>query len=192
MPSSDYAQLPDEQLADLVARNHRDGNPKLRDLAFHELYVRHARSILAFVTARTQGNADDLSQLVWLQVIRGLKPGFTGSFRGWLFEVARNFVAESYRKRGRRRESAESDGLDPADNQQPSVLESLLEDERKQRLEECLHKLPEDLARLVRARLLGHDYDVLALEFKVTKDTAYRRLHLAKRHLQECVGDDLS
>lgn len=82
--------------------------------AFEELYGRYAKPIFNFLrrTASDTGAADDLLQKTFLKlhVARGsYQP--VGSFRGWIFTVARNVLRDHARQR-RRGRVAETDEFD--------------------------------------------------------------------------------
>lgn len=68
--------------------------------AFDRLYERYHADIRHFVLSRVADpdRAEDITSQVFLNALRGL-PGYrSGSFRGWLYRIARNAIADSYRR----------------------------------------------------------------------------------------------
>src|SRR5262245_3171539 len=85
--TSNTAEATDEELAAACAR--RDDSPhhrRLAETAFHTLYDRHAKRLLAFLGGRVNmAVLDDVHQDVWAKVWRTLANGFRGSnFRAWV------------------------------------------------------------------------------------------------------------
>ncbi|MPY88850.1 MAG: sigma-70 family RNA polymerase sigma factor [Luteitalea sp.] len=91
-------QPADEDLMLAYQRGDRD--------VFDELYARYAKPIYNFFrrTALDDGTADDLVQKTFLKlhVARGHYRA-EGSFRSWIFAVARNVLRDDARQRGRAR-----------------------------------------------------------------------------------------
>src|SRR6188768_666708 len=91
------AAISDEELVATCAR--RDDSLRQRRLAetaFHALYDRHAKRLLAFLGGRVNMAAlDDVNQDVWAKVWRSLPTGFRGgNFRAWIHQIARNVVID--------------------------------------------------------------------------------------------------
>ena len=68
---------------------------------FDHLYTRYNRQIYAFVSRRTSDRAvaEDLTSMIFLKAlehIRSFSPR-KGSFRTWLYRIARNVLIDSYR-----------------------------------------------------------------------------------------------
>ena len=68
--------------------------------AMEALFGRYRRSVFGWLLrmAQDEGEAEDLHQEVWLKVIRGIDGYSSGSFRAWLWRVARNAAADRARK----------------------------------------------------------------------------------------------
>lgn len=86
-------KLNDEQLYQLTL----DGNER----AFDQLYNRHSSSLLGFIN-KFMGNrqmSEEILQDTFIKVFKGSPLDFSeGSFRGWLFMVARNRCIDVLRK----------------------------------------------------------------------------------------------
>lgn len=176
---------PDDDLAAACGR--RDESPRAREraeVAFHTLYDRHAKRLLAFLGGRTAAaGLDDVHQEVWAKVWQALPTGFRGgNFRAWLHQVARNVVIDTQRKR-----TAEplADAGEVIDHRhRPDA------DDRRSALAHCLEKLERTNARaadLVRCRAGGESYDDYCRRTGMPTDQAYRAFHQAKTQLQACV-----
>ncbi len=72
-----------------------------RDAArFDALYARYERDIFAFIRSRVQGDPaqiEDLTSKVFTKALAGLDGFRAGSFRGWLYRIARNVVIDDLR-----------------------------------------------------------------------------------------------
>src|SRR4051812_31375664 len=94
---SETLEIPDEELAAVCARRGESLDArKLSEAAFHLLYDRHARRLLAFLGGRVNRAAlDDVHQDVWAKVWQAVSTGFRGgNFRAWLHQIARNVVVD--------------------------------------------------------------------------------------------------
>lgn len=89
--------------------------------AFGQLYERYVDRVYSFVLFRVRdaGVAEDLTQDVFVQVLRGLDGyDWRGTLAPWLLRIARNTVVDHWRRTGRRPErpmsavEAEGDGDD--------------------------------------------------------------------------------
>lgn len=189
MMTSNTAESTDEELAASCAR--RDDSPfhrRLAEAAFHALYDRHARRLLAFLGGRVNmAVLDDVTQDVWEKVWRTLPTRFQGgNFRAWLYRIARNTVIDQMRKK---RSEPLPNGSLLIDYRQPDGGRSV-EADRREALARCLQKLERANARvadLVRSRVAGESYGAYCRRTGVSADKAYRAFHQAKAHLQACV-----
>ncbi len=161
-----------------------------------QLVDRHGGSVYAFVR-RFLGPSpavDDLTQDVWLRVIRR-----SGSFDGrsrfttWLFTVTRNTCIDYLRKQKRRRppSSANTDPsfhLDQLADPGPPVVESLARRELTTFVEQAVSELP-DAQR--EAFLLREQTDLTFAEIAemlgVPRDTIKSRMRYALSHIRRAV-----
>ena len=177
----------DESLAEVVARRDRPGGSMASArTAFERLYDRHASLLLAFLRARAGIEADDLHQLVWLRVWEHLPASQPGPFRGWLHQIARHAMIDMARKK---RPGLFGDGQAEAiaDGRHASPAGSVEDRERAEALGNCLAKLPPEAAALVRRRLGGEEYEVIAAALQLTTARAHKLFYKAKEYLKSCV-----
>jgi len=181
-----HTSVSDEQLCQLVAR--RDQSPadqtKARQ-AFGDLYERHARSLVAFLSTRvTSSNVDDVHQSVWERAWQHLPGSFSGgNFRAWLFQITRNYLIDCSRKH-RPGELGEDVELV---SQSPGPQELAIEHERMRLLARCLERLEEVASAVVRARLGGDDYTEICGRLRLESHQAHSLFHKAKQQLQHCM-----
>jgi RNA polymerase sigma factor (sigma-70 family) len=175
----------DEQLAGRARLRGPEDLQQAQD-ACRELYRRHARPLLAFLAARVpRPDLEDAHHEVWVRVWQHLPTRFDGShFRGWLYAIARNLVAD----RARSRPPAADLPEDQPDSHQGRPDEVLIEQERRRILEDCLKKLDAVLAEVIRGRLGGEGYPDLCARLGLAAERAHKLFHTAKAQLQDCVG----
>jgi len=139
----------DEALA-LAARD----RPEL----FGRLYERYLPRVYRYLAARapSREEAADLTQLTFTRAfaaLAGFRPG-KAPFAAWLFGIARNAAADAAR---RRRRQAPWDGAPqpPQANDEALPEETLLHQERLQRLRGLLAGLPAQQRELLALRFAG-------------------------------------
>jgi RNA polymerase sigma-70 factor (ECF subfamily) len=177
----------DDELAAIYAGRRRSTLDAQQALV--ELYDRHARGLLAFLKSRlSASDAEDVHQDVWTCVLRSLRESFQGgSFRGWLFQIARNRIIDLRRKK-RPETSNEWNGID---GQTAPPDEPLLHQERTEVLRQCMEQLDRQAAALVRARLGGDAYEVICQRLELQSAQAHKMFHTAKKRLEDCVQQKL-
>jgi RNA polymerase sigma-70 factor (ECF subfamily) len=177
----------DEELATRAARPRTPASAlSAAQQAFDALYERHARPLLAFLAGRVRrSDLGDVSQVVWQRVWEHLEDKFDGgSFRGWLFQIARNYLIDL----SRRKQPVVVEQLpDRTDDKAKRPDEVFLGREQQQLLQRCLERLPAKQAELVRGRLGGEDYEEVGSRLGLTPAQAHKLFHTAKTALQACV-----
>ena len=121
-------------------------------------YVRHARSVRAYILARTRDpdTADDCTSKTYLRAV-ARRDSFrcTGdSVQPWLFTIARNIVHDHLKSAAVRRETPTDTFVDRA-GMDTSPEERLLRWEVSAILRDCVQQLPADQAECVRLRFLA-------------------------------------
>ncbi len=187
--TSDTIEIPDEELAAVCARRGESALARRQgEAAFHTLYDRHAKRLLAFLGGRVNmALLDDVHQDVWAKAWQAIPKGFRGgNFRAWLHQIAHNVVVDHLRKR-RHEPLAEQGEL--IDHRYRDNVRSV-EGDRHDALARCLEKLERanaQVADLVRSRVAGESYDDYCARTGMPADKAYRAFHQAKAQLQACV-----
>lgn len=69
--------------------------------AMETLYRRHSASVLGWLSAmlRDHAEAEDLSQEIWIKLIRGIGRYRGGNFKAWLWRIVRNAAIDHSRRR---------------------------------------------------------------------------------------------
>lgn len=162
-----------------------------RESAFDELVRRH--QVVAYRVARRivggHTDADDVAQEAFLKAYRKLST-FRGDacFRTWLLRIVTH-TALNHRRSwwSRRQADCEVEKFDEPGGSSP--LESVLDDERRGRLERAIASLPDRQRETVRRRLEGSDdYAGIAQEMGVTVGTVKANIHHAVRNLRRALG----
>lgn len=161
--------------------------------AFELLYRRYRQSLYLYLlrACDSAADADELYQDAWSRVIAAARPFREGSFKAYLFQIARNLQIDRYR---RQRIQAVDD--DEALRRLADPLPS--PDERAHR-EDCGERMKRELAKLPReqceAFLLkeeaGLSLEQIAQMISVGRETVKSRLRYAvkrlRRLLEECL-----
>jgi RNA polymerase sigma-70 factor, ECF subfamily len=154
--------------------------------AFESLVERHRGRVFR-VAARVVGphEADDVSQDAFLRAYHRLDSlGSTGSFRGWMLRITHNTALNTL---ARRRPEPVGDGEEdhrpaPADEREP--VSTLLETERRERLESKLAELrPEHRTVLVLRDLEGLPYEEIAAVTETPLGSVKGRISRARHEL---------
>jgi RNA polymerase sigma-70 factor (ECF subfamily) len=174
--------------------------------ALDELVRRHGSALLGFLRAMTRDTdvAEDLFQETWLRVIR--KPGgfSEGSFRAWIWRIARNLVVDRSRRRQEEYSLDATVGEDDA-----SLLDALAEAgpgpseivagrDLESGIAARVARLPDGLREVFLLRTqAGLSFAEIAKLLRVPLNTALGRMHYAVvrlRHELETLprGGDLA
>jgi RNA polymerase sigma-70 factor, ECF subfamily len=160
---------------------------------FDDLYDLHARELLAFLVARlrNRSEAEDVLQDVWLKVWTKRTQFVDGSFRGWIFSIARTTLVDSVRKKSRRQEVADLDGgLDPAVKH--DVASDILRTEELQVFRDCLDEVGGAFVKVFRmVKVENRSPEDVAGTLEVTRGTIDTRVHKGKQQLKDCVEKKL-
>ena len=80
-----------------------------------------------------------------------------------------------------------SEEIQYSDPNAPSPEMRLLTEEREAVLQDCLQRLGDRMAALVKARLTGDDYDEICTRLDINPGQIYKLFHQAKTTLTTCV-----
>jgi RNA polymerase sigma-70 factor (ECF subfamily) len=147
--------------------------------AFDALYARYERRLFAFVRGLIgdAAEAEDVFHEAFMQVL-GERPRFDdparGSFRAWLYTVARNACLNRLRSRDRGQRAHTTPDGEPAP---PAADEKLERAEASAALDRALEHLPQALGELYRLRAAGLSYEELARVLDLPLGTVKSRMH---------------
>jgi RNA polymerase sigma-70 factor (ECF subfamily) len=169
------------------------------DDLFQRLYRRHYTRLLRFfrITFRvTDEDAEDLTQDTFVRFYNAMD-----EYRGeaeWAFLecIARNVAFNRVRsQRTLKRGSEKTESLDaPGMTYDPPAplidpIETMIETERRKRMDEAIDQLPSLQRRSVRMWLQGLRYDEISKLLRISHDAVKSRIRDAKRALQHKLGN---
>lgn len=153
--------------------------------AFGELYERHRAAIYNFVRhkVRDPHTAEDITSQVFLRALRGLPTYRSGSFRGWLFQITRNTIVDSFRQE---RPTTSDDALAGRADPDPGPLELVEVREAREQMHRLIDQLTGTQQEIVRLRLRGYTgqeiADALGMKLGAVKSAQFRAFEKI-RHL---------
>jgi len=148
--------------------------------AIENLMDRHHDPLMGFLVNRVGRDAEDLYQETWVRVSGRLDTyEDRGSFRAWLFQIARRLVIDHHRRAGARIRMV----ADP-DDAVPSAVDSVKPDQAMDAAEvarvfqEVVDSMEPEMAQVVRWRLFdGISFKDIAERQGVPLNTALGRMH---------------
>lgn len=167
---------PNQLVEEAIVKRFLESDPA----AIGDLMAVYGTQLTAFFINNrpTAVQADDIAQEVWLRVWKARRQYIDGNFRGWLFRIARNVLAEVHRKR---RTELLPETYDPA------AAENDLEDPRLSALKECLEQLAGDFLVTIRGQIDGLTTRELSEQLGVPEGTISSRSNRGKKLLKQCV-----
>lgn len=169
----DVSHLDDEALA---RRAQQDSE------LFGELYRRYAAEIERFVRSRVSDPmlAEDITSKVFTKALQALPRYKDGSFRAWLYRIARNTIIDEYR---RQRPTTAIDDL-PVHDDTPLPDDIVAAQDAADRLHAALDHLKPREREIVRLRLHGLAIAEIANRMDMTENavkSAQRRAFITLR-----------
>jgi RNA polymerase sigma-70 factor (ECF subfamily) len=170
----------DEQLIASVA----DGDAS----CLATLFERHHRGVYQFCLQLTRNRAlsEDLVQDVFLKLLKNAKSfRHDGSFRGWMFNIARNVTLDHLRKAKRQNsESMEQAEVELALTDNRSAEQAAAGSEKMQRVMQALAKLPAAAQEVIwLGRFEFDSYEELGQALSCNAGAARVRMHRAMQLL---------
>jgi RNA polymerase sigma-70 factor (ECF subfamily) len=167
--------------------------------AFDVLFRRYSKPVfrLCVQIVGVPGRAEELAQEVFIKAHQAAprwRP--SGSFRGWLFRIARNHCLNALRGRKNRLrllsvDAAETVGAMPT--RRPEQLESLQSKTLQNDIAQALASMPENQrTALVLLRFEGLSYVEIAAAMQTTIPAVKGLLNRAKRHLTTALAHHLN
>jgi len=166
----------DEQLIQWVA----DGDPS----CLATLFERHHRAVYQFVLqiTRHRTQSEDLVQDVFLKMLKKAKSfRGEGSFRAWMFNIARNVAFDHLRKTKRQNnESIDDEIIDEQLADSRSAEQAAAGSQNMQRVMQALAKLPAAAQEVIwLGRFEFDNYEELGQALACNAGTARVRMHRA-------------
>jgi RNA polymerase sigma-70 factor (ECF subfamily) len=156
--------------------------------AFADLYERYRAAIHNFVLWKVNDlhTAEDITSEVFLRALRGLPTYRSGSFRGWLFQIARNTIVDSQR---RERPTTSGDALNGRADPDPGPLELVEVREAREQVHRLVDELTEAQRDIIRLRLHGHTgqeiADALGMTISAVKSAQFRAFEKIRQLMAE-------
>lgn len=172
---------------EVLAQRIRNGDERAFDL----LYRRYHREVEAFVRSRVQGHAEvaeDITIDIFTKVFRFLDRYQSGSFRGWLYQIARNTVIDYSRGY---RVDVPLDEIHNVASSMPEPDKQVIVNEMRAELLTALETLPPIPRRILELRLKGYGLseicDDLGMELSAVKSAQHRALRKLRSTLHGTV-----
>jgi RNA polymerase sigma factor (sigma-70 family) len=163
--------------------------------ALERLFERHVKPLQRWARgrlprwARDLADTDDLVQDTLLQTFKGIErfePRRVGALQAYLRQAVLNRIRDELRRKGRRPDLTELDGLEP--DRAESPLEQAVGREAVEAYERALDRLkPEEREAIIGRVELGYSYEELAVT--LDKPTADAARKTAQRALVRLAGE---
>jgi RNA polymerase sigma-70 factor (ECF subfamily) len=156
--------------------------------AFRGIYYRYRVGTFNFILslAREKMAAEDLHQEIWTSITRAMfdwKP--TGSFKSWLFQIARNRCLDHIKKT--RRARIEDDGEDVIQNI-PAVVPEPVDTMLRDALLSCIEQLNDSQKEVFSLRTIENmTFAEITEVMASAPGLANRRMQLAVEHVKRCL-----
>lgn len=185
MPDNQSQRPPQDELLTIAAA-------RLDPAAFAPLYERYASDIYRYCYVRLghREASDDLTAKVFIRAIERLhqyKPQAGATFRSWLFAIARNLLADEWRRRKDIRLIPPIEDFTHDDYPGPESL--AIHHSEMDRLRSALNHLPDRQREIVELRLVGFATNEIAETLDIStaavKSAQTRAYHTLRERLSE-------
>ncbi|MEL0583299.1 MAG: sigma-70 family RNA polymerase sigma factor [Candidatus Thiodiazotropha sp. (ex. Lucinoma kazani)] len=161
--------------------------------AFEQVYERYRQSLYLFLlrSCNTRADAEELYQEVWSRIIATAKPFKQGSFKAYIFQIARNLKIDRFRREHLR---IVSDEVDMTTVQDPGKTpDGLLHDlDCSEMLKRHLVSLPHEQSEVFLLKEeAGLTLEQIATMISVGRETVKSRLRYALRQLRKLMEECL-
>jgi RNA polymerase sigma factor (sigma-70 family) len=156
-------------------------------LAFDDLYARYATRLFGFLRPQlpTRADAEDVFHESLLATLESHEVAFDrGSFRTWLYRIARNLVLNRARSHGRG-EVALAKLAPIVDDPPPAADERAAQGQMLRALDGAVARLPSPLSEIYHLRSSGLSYEEMALVLGIPLGTLKSRMNQMVNVLRE-------
>jgi RNA polymerase sigma-70 factor (ECF subfamily) len=171
-----------EQEAELVQKA-RTGDQN----SFGQLYELYVEAIYKFCFIKTSDHtlAEDLTQTTFVKVLDNFSQFKNGSFKAWLFSIARNTVIDHYRKASTQKETIKVIQDSPS---KENILQTLETKDDADRLQYIITNLPSPYSEVLILRFIN-DLTIAETAQTLRKDEGWVRVttHRALKMVREQV-----
>jgi RNA polymerase sigma factor (sigma-70 family) len=146
--------------------------------AFDELYARYASRLFGFLRPQlpTRADAEDVFHESLLATLESAEVAFDrGSFRTWLYRIARNRVLNRLRTQGRGQTALAR--LAPLEEPPAGPDARLAREELLRALDGAVARLPSPLSEVYHLRSSGLSYDEMAMVLGIPLGTLKSRMN---------------
>jgi RNA polymerase sigma-70 factor (ECF subfamily) len=148
--------------------------------AFDVLYERYKKGLFRFIYSylKNEEQSEDVFQEAFMQVLHSNEIEFQeGSFRSWLYFVARNIALNRLRSFKRGEKAHTELRLNPERTSFESAEMLVMNEDRARSLKAAAKKLPENLAEVLTLRLSGLPNQEIAQALDIPIGTVKSRFH---------------
>ena len=163
---------------------HLSGDPT----ALGTLILRHQGPLMGFLTARVGGEAEDLFQETWSRAEKAL-PRYRdqGTFRAWLFQIARRLIIDHRRRSGARIQML-SQEQPPDIRSEATPYHHVSSRQISAATDAAMTSLAPEVAVVVRMRLIDNlPFNEIAARQQIPLNTALGRMHRGLRQIRQAL-----
>ena len=129
-------------------------------------------------------DGEEVFQTVWIKAMANFEKFDGANARAWLYRIARNTI---YDHRKKRKPELNNLSTENRVDQGPSSLEYFIESEERQRFETCIGRLEPVKQQLLRMRVLGDSYKLIASTLGLNIGTVGSKFNRIKEEMRNCV-----
>lgn len=156
--------------------------------AFDRLYERHQRGLFSFIHGylKSAEESEEVFHEAFMTMLKSPEVDFTqGSFKGWIYLVARNTALNRLRSRERGSNAL----AQIEDSFEPDIESRILSQGFATRVQEAAARLSEPMAELLRMRLSGLGQKEIAQALRIPVGTVKSRFHALVENLKSELKD---